>query len=168
MKVAIDSYCYHRYFGEVYPDLEQAPQYRMSVSDFLARARGFDVQGVSIEHFMVDEQTAENPAQLRDDIGGFELVWAWGHPHGLGSGKLPAALDELKRNVNLATMLGADVMRICAGGRRTRPASWEKHRNGVVPLLEEAADYASRKCVTLAVENHIDLTGAELLESSTP
>jgi len=37
MKIGIDSYCYHRYFGEVYP-IQTAPDTTMTVDDFLVRA----------------------------------------------------------------------------------------------------------------------------------
>ena len=37
MKVGIDSYCYHRFFGEVYPQ-QVPPQRKMTLEDFLDRA----------------------------------------------------------------------------------------------------------------------------------
>ena len=37
MKVGIDSYCYHRYFGEVYPD-QVDPGVRWTFHDFVNRA----------------------------------------------------------------------------------------------------------------------------------
>ena len=49
MKIAIDSYCYHRYFGEVYPGLQQPPGRTMTVWDFLKRAKQLGVAGVSGE-----------------------------------------------------------------------------------------------------------------------
>ena len=49
MKIAIDSYCYHRYFGEVYPGLQQPPGRTMTVWDFLKHARRLGVSGVSLE-----------------------------------------------------------------------------------------------------------------------
>src|SRR5262249_46365537 len=49
MKVAIDSYCYHRYFGEIYPGLQQRPDQVMTVWDFLKRAKRLGVAGVSLE-----------------------------------------------------------------------------------------------------------------------
>jgi hypothetical protein len=50
MKIAIDSYCYHRYFGEVYPGLQQPPARTMTVWDFLKRARQLGVAGISLEN----------------------------------------------------------------------------------------------------------------------
>ena len=49
MKIAIDSYCYHRYFGEVYPGLQQLPGQTLTVWDFLKRAKQLNVAGVSLE-----------------------------------------------------------------------------------------------------------------------
>src|SRR5713226_6121538 len=49
MKLAIDSYCYHRYFGEVYPGLQHTPKRTMTVWDFLRRAKQLGVAGVSLE-----------------------------------------------------------------------------------------------------------------------
>ena len=49
MKVGIDSYCYHRFMGGAYPDLERDPGFRLTVFDVLARARALGVHGVSIE-----------------------------------------------------------------------------------------------------------------------
>ncbi|WP_249674487.1 sugar phosphate isomerase/epimerase family protein [Pseudomonas abieticivorans] len=166
MKLAIDSYCYHRYFGEVYPHLETDPGQRMTLEDFIEKARGHAVQGVSIESFMLADRSPAYLAQLRERLQAaqLELVWAWGHPHGLGSGNRPEALAELLEHVDIGRALGARVMRICAGGRRTRPETWLEHKARLVPLLKQAADYAQGQGMVLAMENHVDLYAAEVLE----
>ena len=48
MKIGIDSYCYHRFFGEVYPD-QQKPAKDWTMQDFLKRAKELKVDGVSLE-----------------------------------------------------------------------------------------------------------------------
>ena len=48
MKVGIDSYCYHRFFGEVYPE-QKAPDKKMTPEDFIQRAGELGVDGVSLE-----------------------------------------------------------------------------------------------------------------------
>ena len=48
MKVGIDSYCYHRYFGEIYPD-QKDPGVRWTFHDFVNRAAELGVDGVSLE-----------------------------------------------------------------------------------------------------------------------
>ncbi len=166
MQIAIDSYCYHRYFGEVYPGLESPPDRRMTLDEVVDRAIAFGVEGVSLESFMLDDASPERLAALRRrlDQAGLARVWAWGHPNGLGSGNRPEALDALFAHLEVARALGAGVMRICAGGRRTRPASWAEHRRDLLPLLQRAAERAEARGVVLAVENHVDLLADELVE----
>ena len=48
MKYGIDSYCYHRFFGEVYEGQEK-PEKDMTMEDFLTRAHELGVGGVSLE-----------------------------------------------------------------------------------------------------------------------
>ena len=166
MKIGIDSYCYHRFFGEVYPGLETDPGSRMSLLDFVDRAQAYGVEGVSLESFMLGK---DDPGELRDRLDGYGLyrAWAWGHPRGLESGKAAAELNDLKHHIDIAHAVGAGVMRICAGGRKTRTLSWAEHRALLLPLLRQAADYAAGKQVVLAIENHIDLSADEMLELIT-
>ena len=163
MKLGIDSYCYHRFFGEIYPGLEEDPGQRMSLLDFVDRSVAHGVEGVSLESFML---RGTNPAALRDrlDAAGLERVWAWGHPRGLASGTEADALGDLFRHVDIAATIGAGVMRICAGGRSTRTLTWAEHRELLLPLLRGAAEYAGGRHVVLAIENHIDLSTDEMIE----
>jgi len=164
MIVGIDSYCFHRYFGEVYPGLEVAPTEAMSVSDVIGRVAAFGADAISIESFMLDPK--DTSASVRERIRDHDLdvMWAWGHPDGLGSGAKPQALEDLFRHVDMASEVGATVMRICAGGRRTRPASWSQHKDALIPLLVRAAAYAQQRGITLAMENHIDLTSSQAVD----
>lgn len=166
MQIAIDSYCYHRYFGEVYPNLEDEPGSRMTLQDFIDRAVAHGVRGVSMESFMLTDASPAALACLRErlDCAGLERVWAWGHPDGLGSGHNPGALSDLLHHIEIAASLGASVMRVCAGGRRTRTTDWPSQRDALVPLLSNAARFAASYGINLAVENHVDLLVDEMLE----
>jgi len=166
MKIAIDGYCYHRFFGEVYPQLETEPEAPMSLRDFIDRAVAHGVEGVSIESFMVASPEPADLDALRDalDAASLDRMWAWGHPKGLGSGTTPEALEDLCRHADHAASVGARVMRICAGGRGTRTLEWDEHKALLLPLLQRAADHAAARGVVLAVENHIDFSAEELAE----
>ena len=48
MKVGIDSYCYHRFLGEVYPH-QSEPDKQLTMEDFINRAKELEVDGVSLE-----------------------------------------------------------------------------------------------------------------------
>jgi hypothetical protein len=80
MKVGIDSYCYHRFFGEVYPD-QKKPAKDMTMQDFLTRAKEHGAQGVSLESCFfppnIDKVWFKDLKAQLDDYK-FERVYAWG------------------------------------------------------------------------------------------
>lgn len=166
MKLAIDSYCYHRYFGEVYPGLQKPPSRRMTVWDFLKRARKYGVEGVSLESCFMPSFDDDFLGRLRDTLDeyGFERVWAWGHPDGLRSGSDRAAARDLLRHLAIAKKLGATTMRIAGGSRRTRPDSWAVHKRRLGGMLKKLIGAAEDHGVVLAIENHIDLLADEILD----
>ncbi len=49
MKIAIDSYCFHRYFGEIYPDLEQSPSAKMNLLECVQLCTTFGIEGGRIQ-----------------------------------------------------------------------------------------------------------------------
>ena len=167
MKLGIDSYCYHRYFGEIYPGLQTRPAgRRMTVDDFLARAKRYGVDGVSLESCFFPSFAPDALQRLRErlDEYGFERVWAWGHPNGLGSGTDRKAEWDLVAHIAYARAVGAGTMRIVGGSRRTRPDSWTRHFRQLRAALRRVVPAAEDAGVTLAIENHMDLTGDEMVE----
>lgn len=169
MKLAIDSYCYHRYFGENYPGLQQPPDTTMTVWDFLKRAHRLGVEGVSLESCFLPSLEDEFLDRLRTSLDkyGFQRVWAWGHPDGLKSGTDRAAAQDLVRHLSHARAIGAKVMRIVGGSRRTRPSSWAVHKRRLGKMLERLTTAAEKHGVVLALENHIDLLAEEMVELIT-
>lgn len=168
MKIAIDSYCYHRYFGEVYPDIQKPADRTMSVWDFLKRAHRLGVEGVSLEAcFLPFECQFLDRLKITLDSYGFERVWAWGHPDGLRSGTDKLAARDLVANLGHARRIGARVMRIVGGSRRTRPASFAVHKRQLVGMLKKLIGPAEEHGVVMAMENHIDLTADEIVDVVT-
>jgi len=166
MKLGIDSYTYHRYFGEWYAGLQDDPGQRMTVFDFLDRAKAHGVAGVSLEScFLPDDDASIDTLREGLDARGLERVWAWGHPSGLQSGKAPpSASQDLVKHLRVARRVGAKVMRICGGGRRTRPEHWDEHKRGLVSQLRPLVDEARSHGVVMAIENHIDLLAHEMVD----
>jgi sugar phosphate isomerase/epimerase len=166
MKIAIDSYCYHRYFGEVYPGLQQPASRTMTVWDFLKRARHMGVAGVSLESCFIPSLDDDFLRRLRNalDSEGFDRVWAWGHPDGLCSGTNRAAARDLVEHLGHARRIGAKVMRIAGGSRRTRPDSYAVHKRQLGGMLKKLLPAAQDHGIVLALENHIDLLADEMTE----
>jgi sugar phosphate isomerase/epimerase len=108
-------------------------------------------------------------AKLRDtlDANGFVRVWAWGHPNGLCSGTNRAAAKDLVKNLEFARRIGAGVMRIVGGSRRTRPDSWPIHKRQLVKMLKPLIGPARDHGVIMAIENHIDLLADEMADIIT-
>jgi sugar phosphate isomerase/epimerase len=169
VKIAIDSYCYHRFFGDVYPGLQQPADRTMTVWDFLKRAKQLGVAGVSLEtcYFPVIDDAFLG--RLRDALDGygFERVWAWGHPNGLCSGTNQEAARDLRRHLAHARRIGAKVMRIVGGSWRNRPDSPALHKRRLGGMLKKLLPAAQDHGIVLALENHVDLTADAMVDLVT-
>ena len=62
MKIGVDSYCFHRFFGEVYPEQPQPPK-SMTLEDFIGLARELSVDGVSLESCFIPPRSTSAPRQ---------------------------------------------------------------------------------------------------------
>lgn len=165
MKIGIDSYCYHRFFGEVYPD-QEAPKKNMTMEDFLHRAKELDVDGVSLEScfFPSFDQAYLTDLKAQLDEYEFDRVFAWGHPDGLERGGNPAAFEEMKRLIPCTKMIGADVMRVTGSSLMFRHEDHEPQVKALIKQFKEAVKIAEDNGVKMAVENHIDYTADEILQ----
>ncbi len=165
MKIGIDSYCYHRYFGEVYP-FQRPSQKRWTSDDFVNRAAELQVEGVSLETCFLPGSAPGFWQRLREklDANGLEAVLAWGHPDGLEGGTNTGALADMVRSIFVARELGCRVMRIVGSSLRFRDEPHEPQLRQLADMLREATKIAADQGVILAMENHIDFTARELLQ----
>jgi sugar phosphate isomerase/epimerase len=165
MKVGIDSYCYHRFFGEVYDNQSEPPR-KMSYRDFLERAIELGVDGVSMETCFFESFGEPYLQGLREiiDRGKLEPVVAWGHPKGFEGGKKPEEMDELKRMFNVCHILGAGVMRVVGSSLDYRNDPHEPQLRALTGIFKEVAAIAQDQGVRVAVENHFDFTIDEYVD----
>ncbi|MBI2941844.1 MAG: sugar phosphate isomerase/epimerase [Chloroflexi bacterium] len=165
MRIGIDSYCFHRYFGDLWPGIDVDPGKRWEVFDFIAFAREVGVAGVSLETCFLPGLDAGFLQELRSalDDAGLDRVLAWGHPTGLECGTSPAALADLKRHIPAARALGTTTLRIVASLTRYSPDLEAQFSRDLVPVLREAVCAAADQGVVLAIENHGDFTADSLL-----
>jgi sugar phosphate isomerase/epimerase len=166
MKVGIDSYCYHRFFGEVYPD-QKPPAKNMTMQDFLKRAKELEVDGVSLESCFFPKNAdkawfKDLKAQL--DEYKFDRVYAWGHPDGLERGKNFSAYDEMVGSFDNAQAIGADVMRVVGSSLMFRHEPHGPQIEALATMFKKAAKVAEDYKIKMAVENHIDFTSDEILQ----
>ncbi|HMF74231.1 MAG TPA: sugar phosphate isomerase/epimerase family protein [Bryobacteraceae bacterium] len=164
MKVGIDSYCFHRFFGEVYPQ-QQPPRRNMTLEDFLEYARSLKVDGVSLESCFFPSVQPSYLAGLRAMLDGYGLdrVYAWGHPDGLEGGTNDSAYDDMIRSFDHAQAIGAKVMRVVGSSLRFRNQPHGPQLERLTQMFRKAVPIAEEYGIRMAVENHIDFNGQEML-----
>lgn len=164
MKVGIDSYCYHRFFGEVYPQ-QQKPEKEMSLEDFLKRAKELDVDGVSLESCFIPRFDSSYLSEVKGmlDEFGFDRVFAWGHPDGLEGGKNEKEYDEMIKCFDYAKQIGAKVMRVVGSSLMFRFEPHAPQIERLTKMFSEAVKVAEEYDIKMAVENHLDFTSDEFV-----
>jgi 3-oxoisoapionate decarboxylase len=165
MKIGIDSYCYHRFFGEVYAQ-QRPPDRNMTVEEFILRAHELRVDGVSLESCFFPSRDAKYLENLRNmlDAYGMDRVYAWGHPDGLEGGTNREAYREMIESLESAGAIGAKVMRVVGSSLRFRDQPHAPQLERLRAMFREAVKVAEEYGIRMAVENHIDFTSSEMLE----
>ena len=165
MKIGIDSYCFHRYFGEVY-DNQEDPGKRITYGDFLNRAIELGVDGVSLETCFFESTEDSYFQGLREilDRGNLECVVAWGHLDGLEGGKNVAAVKDMESHFRTCDILGAKVMRMVGSSLTFRNEPHGPQMERIANLMKDSAKRAEDRDIKFAMENHFDFTADEMLE----
>ncbi|TFB76678.1 sugar phosphate isomerase/epimerase [Cryobacterium glaciale] len=168
MLVGIDSYSFHRYFGEMYAEgLQIDPGTRWDMKDdFVPYAISLEVDEVALEtiFFPVFDDTYCAAIKDRLDEAGLRRVIGWGHPDGLHRGQDEGALEDLIRHIPRAEKVGASIMRIVASSMLYVNEDHGPQIAASVKMLKKATRVAEDNGVTLAIENHIDFTSEEILD----
>ncbi len=165
MRLGIESFSYHRYFGETGP-YERPLSRRWDIFDFVMRAAELGAEGVSLENCYFASTNGNVLARLRDtlDAAHLDRVLAWGHPDGLKMGRSAERIESLREHLRSARRLGAKVMRIVAGHPAYCAAeNFAARLSRLAPILRSLASEAADHDITLALENHGDFTSQELL-----
>lgn len=165
MKVGIDSYCFHRFFGEVYDD-QETPQKSMTYADFLRHAVKLKVDGVSMETCFFESTDESYIKELKEiiDEAGLETVLAWGHPDGLEGGGNPGQLEDLKKYFSVCELFGTKVMRVVGSSLAFRNEPHEPQIKALIDLFKEPVKMAEDRGIKLAMENHFDFEMDEIGE----
>ncbi len=165
MKVGVDTYSYHRLFGEIYPN-QADPGRRWEFEQSIDEVIRLGVDGISLETCFMPAYGPEDLARIRAKLDEHELerVVAWGHPDGLEGGRNTAAAREMESHLDTATAIGADVMRIVGSSLMFRDEPHGPQIERISAILRESVKKAEDAGVRLAIENHIDFTADEILE----
>jgi len=165
MKIGIDSYCFHRYFGEIYPN-QTDPGKRAGCEDFLKFAAKLGVDGVSLETCFLESLDESYLKGLKEllDAGNLECVVAWGHPDGLEGGKNPGAVADMELHYKTCEILGAKVLRMVGSSLAFRNEPHQPQMDKIAELMRDPTKRAEDLGIKLGMENHFDFTADEMLE----
>lgn len=166
MLVGIDSYSFHRYFGDIYPSQADPGKRWDMIDDFVPFARSLEVDEVALESLFFPALDDAYCARIKDDLDEAELgrVLGWGHPDGLHAGRDQDALADLIDHIPQVAKLGASIMRIVASSMLYVHEEHGPQIAASVAMLKSAVRVAEDHGVTLAIENHIDFTTPEILD----
>lgn len=170
MRIGIDSYSYHRRYGETrIGELTLPDPWPLDPTPAIAHARALGVDDLFLETCYLP-----GPEASVAGLGGtapLRVGFSWGHPwpagqfHGLDGGRQPGAEVDLARWIDAASSLGHPILRITAGSPASRgdePAEVLVRR--LVDPVRRAVDRAAAAGVRLALENHGDLRAADILD----
>jgi sugar phosphate isomerase/epimerase len=165
MKIGIDSYCYHRLFGEVYPE-QQKPDKILTFESFLSGLEDLDIDGVSLESCFIPHFDADYLEGVKEKLDhlGLDRVYAWGHPDGLEGGKNEQAFEQMLAHIQNASLIGAPVMRVTGSSLMYRFEPHGPQLEKLTTLFRKAVKVAEAYDIKLAVENHIDYNADEILQ----
>ncbi len=165
MKIGIDSYCFHRYFGEVY-DNQENPGKQITYEDFLNCAVELGVAGVSLETCFFDSLDESYLKSLKAimDKGNIECIVAWGHPMGLEGGENVEAIADMEKHFKTCEIMGTDVLRMVGSHYGLRNSPHRPQMEKLIKLIKDSVKRAEVRGIKLAMENHFDFTCDEMLE----
>jgi len=165
MKVGIDTYSYHRLFGEIYPN-QIDPGRRWEFDQSIHEAIRLEVDGISLETCFMPQFDQDYLAQIKEklDEHNLERMIAWGHPDGLEGGRNLAAAKEMEQHLVTAQAVGAKVMRIVGSSLMFHDEPHGPQIERISEILSESVKKAEDAGIRLAIENHIDFEADEILE----
>ena len=165
MKVGIDSYCFHRLFGEVYPGQER-PEKEWTFYDFLAMLPALNIDGISLESCFIPSFTPNYLQYIKEQLDkeNLDRVYAWGHPDGLEGGVNERAFEDMLKHIEYAKAIGATVMRVVGSSLQYRFLPHQPQLEALTRMFASAVKVAEANGIKLAVENHIDYNSDEIMQ----
>jgi len=164
MKIGIDSYCYHRFWGDIATGQKQTSE-RHDLEWFLKRAHDLKVDGVAVEPPLIARTDASYLSEVKGMLDEHKLdrVYAWGHPDGLEGGRSEKAFADMMKSIEYAAAIGAKVMRVCGASLEFRNEPHGPMLEKLAKQFSEAVKEAAKHDIKIADENHIDFNSDEML-----
>lgn len=163
MKLGVDSYSFHRFYGET-TAWEMPPETKWSLRNFLDFCDQELINLASLQtcYLPDDDEVIHELNQWNQKDR--EIVFTWGHPNGYNGGKNLHAQQSVLDYLELAAKVGATQMRVVLGNQHNYQDSISERHRILRPLLREATAAAHSLGIRLSIENHADFSVKRLLE----
>jgi sugar phosphate isomerase/epimerase len=161
MKIGIDSYSYHRFFGEIYPN-QKDPGILWNLRDFISQISTLPIEALALETCFLPSR--EEEIIQATTLLNVEMMFAWGHPDGFMGETQEEAVSEIEKYLTLSKKLGFRVMRIVGSSILHFREPHGPQVKIVKNTLRRIIPIAQACGVKLSIENHADFYTAELLE----
>lgn len=161
MKIGLDHYSYHRYFGDIY-GAHGDPGETWTLEDFIDHIRTLPYECAAFETCFLPPSKRElmNAVRKLDR----EVSFAWGHPHGFMEVSEEAAIAEIEKYLRLSRDFGGQVLRIAGSSIAYFNQPHRPQIDLTLRRLEKILPLAEKYQVRLAIENHGDFFLPELEE----
>jgi len=155
-KIGIESYSYHRYFGELRFG-ESPVDKKITMIEFLDLVSSYKLSSVGLQTCFIDFKDISFVNELSSLLleKEYNLVISWGHPSGLELGRNEDAFKDLLSKMSWAQELNADHFRIVIDS----PKLWNIEPNKetitrVMPMLSTIVEIANENEMNVSIENH--------------
>tara|TARA_B100000965_G_scaffold213898_1_gene178761 strand:- start:6 stop:875 length:870 start_codon:yes stop_codon:yes gene_type:complete len=155
-KIGIESYSYHRYFGEL--RLGESPvDKKINMIEFLDLISSYKLKSVGLQTCFIDFKDVSFVNELSSLLleKEYSLVISWGHPSGLELGRNGDALKDLLNKMSWAQELNADHFRIVIDSPKLWNVESSKETiKRVMPMLTTIVKIANENKLNVSIENH--------------
>lgn len=161
--VGVDSFAYHRWFGE-WNTWESPLGTKWTTIDFLDRAGELGCDIVSLQTCYLGEMDRVSMRRLAAEASecNLELVLAWGHRDGLRGGRSRERFESAMETLEAGSDVGVGLLRVVCGDQTYFAHPVAERVDRLVPMLDALARRAADLGMAIAVENHADFTAEQL------
>lgn len=165
VRFGIDSFSFHRFFGET-SKWEVATSIKWCTKDFIDFARRHDIDLITLQTAYLDLSDSQTHAEIKrwkSEEGNY-LAFTWGHPNGFDGGKNPNAFKSAVEWLERSADFDLEQMRIVFGNHFNFDEAPLVRMQRIGDQLELLLKRARQLGVRLSVENHADFKVPVLLE----
>jgi 3-oxoisoapionate decarboxylase len=154
--IGIESYSFHRYFGELRAG-ELPVDQKISMIEFLDIVSSYNPTSIGLQTCFIDFKDVSFVKELSSLLikRDYTLVISWGHPSGLELGKSNEAYKDLLNKLSWAQELNAEHFRIVIDSPKLwNVESSEETIKRIMPMINNIVSIASKNKINISVENH--------------